>query len=101
MADYLALSQEEQDELVQLTNMKADGTFKKLIVVVASSNSIDSEFLQDGNALGIDVDAVVWVGMGSYPEYGAQAIADLMTAKDGLDFPGCYGRSGKMGWCTG
>ena len=42
MADYLALSQEEQDELVQLTNMKADGTFKKLIVVVASSNSIDS-----------------------------------------------------------
>ncbi len=88
MADYLALSQEEQDELVQLTNMKADGTFKKLIVVVASSNSIDSEFLQDGNALGIDVDAVVWVGMGSYPEYGAQAIADLMTAKDGLDFSG-------------
>lgn len=93
--DYLALSKEEQELLQQLTALKADGTFKKLIVVLVTSNSIDSEYLQDGNALGIDVDSVVWTAQApggpfesGYTAEMIQSLADLICAKDGADFSG-------------
>lgn len=87
--DYLALSADEQTLLQQLTTLKQNGTFQKLIVVIATSNSIDSAYLQDGNALGIDVDSVVWVAQSSgYTAEVIQRLADVLCAKDGLDFSG-------------
>ncbi len=90
-ADYLALSTEETELLQQLTNLKSSGTFEKLIVVLATSNSIDSEYLVDGNDLGIDVDAVVWVAMpakNSYTDETTQTLVDLMCSTEGQDFSG-------------
>lgn len=95
-ADYLALSNGETELLQKLTSLKQEGTFKKIIVVESTSNSIDSYFMQDGNTLNIDVDAVVWLGMatatgfgaGGYTAESAQAFADLICSKDGIDFSG-------------
>lgn len=85
--DYLALSAEETELLQALTAAKEAGDFGSLVVIVTSSNSIDSEYLQDGNDLGIDVDAAVWTS-GEVPAEGFEAVAELLVAAHGLDFSG-------------
>ncbi len=72
--NYLALDQNELDMLRNLTQMKKDGTLKKLVVLLNSSNPIQMDFLQDAD---IAVDAVLWIG--GVGISGINAVAEILT----------------------
>ncbi len=55
--DYLQLCQEEKDLLENLTRMKSEGVFKKIIVLLNSANSLQLDFLDS-----YGIDAVLWTG---------------------------------------
>jgi len=73
-SNYLALDQNEQDMLVNLTKMKEEGKIKKLVVLVNSSNPIQMDFLQKSD---IGVDAVLWIG--GVGVTGINAVAEILT----------------------
>ena len=73
-SNYLALDQNEQDMLVNLTKMKEEGKIKKLVVLLNSSNPIQMDFLQEEN---IAVDAVLWIG--GVGISGINAVAEILT----------------------
>lgn len=65
---YLSLSQSEKDLLTNLTRMKKEGKVKEIIVLLNSSNPIQTDFAFEDD---ISVDALLWVGnVGSYGLYG-------------------------------
>ena len=55
--DYLRLCKEELDLLSNLTTLKSDGIFKKIVVLLNSSSTLQLDFIDD-----YDIDAVLWVG---------------------------------------
>ena len=61
--DYLALSQEEIDMLAGLKELKDDGTFKSIIVILNTANAVELDFLFP-EVCGVDygVDACMWIG---------------------------------------
>ncbi len=71
--DYLKLTTEEKEVLTQLATLKAQGTFKKIIVLVNSSNTPHCDFLENEE---YDIDAALWIaGPGAY---GTNSIADII-----------------------
>ena len=70
----LELSQEEIDLLTALKQYKDAGVFKKIVVLLNTTNAMDCGFLED-DAYGID--AAMWVGY--IGQYGADAVADLLA----------------------
>ena len=73
---YLDLSEDEIDVLKGLTSLKKEGKVKKIIVLLNSSQMIQSNFLDDEN---IDVDALLWVG--NVGSYGIDAVSDALVGK--------------------
>ena len=72
--DYLRLCKEEKDLLENLKTLKEQGTFKKIIVLLNSSSTLQLDFLD-----AYDIDAVVWTGnMGIN---GLPAVADILAGK--------------------
>ena len=69
--DYLQLCQEEKDLLSNLTQMKAAGVFKKIVVMLNSANSLQLDFLND-----YAIDAVLWTG--DVGMTGINAVADIL-----------------------
>ena len=59
--DYLALSQEEKDMLAGLKALKDNGTFKKIVVLLNTSNAIELDFLNP-EICGVDygIDSCMW-----------------------------------------
>lgn len=76
--NYLELSPEEKDTLVGLKELKDEGVFKKIIVLLNSSNAIELDFL-DAEICGVDygVDAALWIGDVGYT--GINGVADLLA----------------------
>lgn len=74
--DYLALSKEEQDTLKGLKDLKDSGTFKKIIVLINSSNLPHASFI-DNESYGID--AVLWLG--GPGQYGLNAVGNILAGK--------------------
>lgn len=72
--NYLSLSEDERELLRQLTNYKNQGVFKKVVVLINSSNALQFDFLQDS---AIDVDAALWIGSVGYT--GICAVADILV----------------------
>lgn len=56
---FLGLSDEERDLLAHVSEMKSQGTVKRVVVLLNSSNPIQLDFLKDPQ---YDVDSVLWVG---------------------------------------
>lgn len=57
--NYLALNQDEKDLMTNLAAMKAQGTIKKVIVLINSANPLQVDFLKNNE---YDVDACLWIG---------------------------------------
>ena len=61
--NYLALSAEEKELLANLKTLKDNGTFKRIVVLINSSNAIEMDFLSPeicGEDYGID--SALWIG---------------------------------------
>ena len=71
---YLALSDEERDLLVHLTELKAEGTIETIIVLINTSNALQVDFLFDDQ---YDIDAALWIG--GLGDTGANAVADIIV----------------------
>lgn len=72
--NYLALDANEQEMLSNLSAMKADGTVKKIVVLINSANPLQVDFLKD-NEYGID--ACLWIG--DVGISGINAVAEILA----------------------
>ena len=71
---YLSITPEEEDMLEGLTELKKDGTFKNIVVVLNAAVPLELDFMFRDT---IDVDACLWVGnVGMSGIYG---VADVMA----------------------
>lgn len=71
---YLSLSVQERETLEELTRLKAQGFFDRIIVLLNSALCIGVDFL---NNPGIDVDACMWIGNTGMS--GIYAVADAIV----------------------
>ena len=70
--DYLRLCKEEIDMFSNLQKLKEEGTFKKIVVLLNSSNALQLDFVDD-----YGIDAVLWIGdVGMTGIYG---VADILA----------------------
>ena len=72
--DYLRLCKEELDLLSNLTTLKSDGIFKKIVVLLNSSSTLQLDFIDD-----YDIDAVLWVG--NLGINGLPGVTDILAGK--------------------
>lgn len=72
--DYLQLCNEEKELLQNLDTLKKEGVFKKLVVILNSSSTLQLDFLDD-----YDIDAMLWVG--NLGLNGLPAVADILAGK--------------------
>ena len=72
--DYLRLCREELDLLANLKALKENGTFKKIVVLLNSSSTLQLDFIDE-----YDIDAVLWVG--NLGLNGIPAAADILAGK--------------------
>ena len=78
--NYLALSAEEKELLQNLKTLKDNGTFKKIIVLINSSNAIELDFLNPeicGEDYGID--SAMWIG--DVGQTGINGVAQLLAGE--------------------
>ncbi|MBR2257202.1 MAG: glycoside hydrolase family 3 C-terminal domain-containing protein [Blautia sp.] len=78
--DYLSLSQEERDLLAGLKALKDDGTFKRIVVLLNTSNAIELDFLNPeicGEDYGID--SCMWIG--DVGQTGANGVGRLLAGE--------------------
>ena len=76
--NYLALSAEEVELLQNLKALKDNGTFKKIVVLINSSNAIELDFLNPeicGEDYGID--AAMWIG--DVGQTGINGVGQLLS----------------------
>lgn len=69
--DYLRLCKEEVEIFENLKKLKDAGTFKKIVVMLNSSNALQIDFVDK-----YDVDAVLWTG--DVGMTGINAVADIL-----------------------
>lgn len=72
--NYLALDANEKDMLANLAQLKKDGTIKKIVVLVNSSNPLQMDFMKN-NEYGVD--AVLWIG--GVGITGINAVAEILA----------------------
>lgn len=72
--DYLRMCAEERALLDNLMQLKQDGVFKKVIVILNSSSTLQLDFIDD-----YDIDALLWVG--NLGLNGIPAVADILAGK--------------------
>ena len=72
--DYLQLCAEDRALLDNLMQLKQDGVFKKVIVILNSSSTLQLDFIDD-----YDIDALLWVG--NLGLNGIPAVADILAGK--------------------
>ena len=70
--DYLRLCKEEIDMLEGLEKLKADGVFKKIVVLLNSSNALQLDFVDK-----YGIDAVLWIG--DVGMTGTLGVADILA----------------------
>ncbi len=70
--DYLRLCKEEIEMFENLEKLKADGTFKKIVVLLNSSNALQLDFVDK-----YGIDAVLWIG--DVGMTGSLGVADILA----------------------
>ena len=73
---YLKLSATERGVLEGLAGLKANGKIKKIVILMNTSNQVETEFLDDPS---LDIDAVLWIG--SVGVNGFAAVGDIVAGK--------------------
>ncbi len=74
---YLGLSNEEEALLQEVTALKRNKTFKKVILLLNTGNPMQ---MQDFEQYYTDIDACMWIGQPG--STGMNAVADLLKGKD-------------------
>ena len=74
--NYLALSAQERELLEELTQLKANGVFQSIIVLLNEANPLQLDFLQSDT---IAVDACLWIGNTGMT--GILAVAKALTGE--------------------
>lgn len=74
--NYLALDENEKEMMENIAAMKADGTVKKVIVLINSANALQVDFLRN-NEYGVD--ACLWIG--DVGISGIDAVGEILTGK--------------------
>ncbi|MBR3083861.1 MAG: glycoside hydrolase family 3 C-terminal domain-containing protein [Oscillospiraceae bacterium] len=72
--DYLRLCKEEIDMLEGLEQLKSQGVFKKIVVLLNSSNALQLDFVDK-----YGIDAVLWIG--DVGMTGTLGVADILSGK--------------------
>ena len=72
--DYLQLCREEVELLSNLQKLKEEGVFKKIVVLLNSSSTLQLDFVDN-----YGIDAVLWVG--NLGLNGLPAVADILAGK--------------------
>ena len=72
--DYLGLCKEEIEMFENLQALKENGTFKKIVVLLNSSNSLQLDFVDD-----YGIDAVLWIG--DVGMTGILGVSDILAGK--------------------
>lgn len=72
--DYLRLCKEETELLENLKALKANGTFKRIVVLLNSSSTLQLDFID-----AYDIDAVLWTG--NFGMNGIPAAMDILAGK--------------------
>lgn len=72
--DYLRLCKEEVELLESLRALKENGTFRKIVVLLNSSSTLQLDFVEN-----YGIDAVLWVG--NLGLNGIPAVADILAGK--------------------
>ena len=72
--DYLRLNRDELDMFEHLEQLKSEGVFKKIVVLLNSSNTLQLDFVDD-----YGIDAVLWIG--DVGMTGINAVADILAGK--------------------
>ena len=72
--DYLRLCKEELELLDNLARLKEEGVFKKIVVLLNSSSTLQLTFVDD-----YPIDAVLWVG--NLGLNGLPGVADILAGK--------------------
>ena len=72
--DYLRLCKEETELLENLDKLKKEGIFKKIVVLLNSSSTLQLDFIDD-----YGIDAVLWTG--NFGLNGIPAAADILAGK--------------------
>ncbi len=70
--DYLQLCKEEKEMLENLSRMKDEGVFEKIIILLNSANSLQLDFLDS-----YGIDAVLWIG--DVGMTGIRAVAKILS----------------------
>ncbi len=78
--NMLSISQEERDLLQKLADLKAEGTVKKIVVLLNTANAVEVDVLEPA-VCGVDygIDACLWVG--NVGQSGIRAIGDILNGK--------------------
>ncbi len=74
---YLGLTDQEDELLTNLTQLKEDGVFKKVVVLLNTGNPLQ---MKDLNAHYAGIDACMWIGQPG--SSGINAVVDLLKGKD-------------------
>ena len=74
--NYLALSDEEKDILLNLTQMKEEGTIQSIIVLLNSANAMELSFLYDES---YSIDACLWIG--DVGQTGMKAVGEILSGE--------------------
>lgn len=72
--DYLALSPAEKEMFTNLEQLKKDGVFKKIVVLLNYSNAMQLDFLDS-----YGIDAALWIG--DPGQTGINAVGSILTGK--------------------
>ncbi|MBQ7944271.1 MAG: glycoside hydrolase family 3 C-terminal domain-containing protein [Lachnospiraceae bacterium] len=72
--NYLALDENEKEMMENVAAMKANGTIKKIIVLINSANPLQVDFLKDNE---YSVDACLWIG--DVGITGIDAVAEILA----------------------
>ena len=74
--NYLALDRHERDMLAGVARLKAEGSVRRIIVLINSANALQVDFLQDP---AYAIDACLWIG--DVGATGINAVAEILAGR--------------------
>lgn len=75
--DYLDISPGEESMMENVKRLKDEGKFKKIVVVINTSNMVHGDFINDPR---FGIDACIWMGQ-AQETYGTEGLVNILSGK--------------------
>lgn len=75
--DYLDMSPGEESMMENVKRLKDAGKFKKIVVVINTSNMVHGDFINDSR---FGIDACIWMGQ-AQETYGTEGLVNILSGK--------------------